>query len=98
MLSTKWTWSAIIYYHDSFDKVNQPKMPKILNDVIFKNFSKIVLKKIFNKIFQIWRNPTIFFCASLKVPYSPYVNKAFDYIFVSKMLSFIRQLFIFSNF
>jgi hypothetical protein len=35
---------------------------------------------------------------SLKVPYSPYVNKAFVYIFVSKILSFIRQLFIFSSF
>ena len=34
----------------------------------------------------------------LKVPYSPYVNKAFVYIFVSKILSFIRQLFIFSSF
>jgi hypothetical protein len=32
----------------------------------------------------------------LKVIYSPYVNKAFVYIFVSKILSFIRQLFIFS--
>ena len=45
-LSGLWTWSSIICYHDSFDKVNQPKMPKILNDVIFKNFSKIFLKKI----------------------------------------------------
>jgi hypothetical protein len=34
----------------------------------------------------------------LKVIYSPYVNKAFVYIFVSKILSFIRQLFIFSSF
>jgi hypothetical protein len=34
----------------------------------------------------------------LKVLYSPYVNKAFVYIFVSKILSFIRQLFIFSSF
>ena len=36
--------------------------------------------------------------AVLKVIYSPYVNKAFVYIFVSKILSFIRQLFIFSSF
>jgi hypothetical protein len=36
--------------------------------------------------------------ASLKVIYSPYVNKAFVYIFASKILSFIRQLFIFSSF
>jgi hypothetical protein len=35
---------------------------------------------------------------TLKVLYSPYVNKAFVYIFVSKILSFIRQLFIFSSF
>ena len=35
---------------------------------------------------------------ALKVLYSPYVNKAFVYIFVSKILSFIRQLFIFSSF
>jgi hypothetical protein len=34
----------------------------------------------------------------LKVIYSPYVNKAFVYIFASKILSFIRQLFIFSSF
>jgi hypothetical protein len=34
----------------------------------------------------------------LKVLYSPYVNKDFVYIFVSKILSFIRQLFIFSSF
>jgi hypothetical protein len=36
--------------------------------------------------------------STLKVPYSPYVNKAFVYIFVSKILSFIRQIFIFSSF
>ena len=38
------------------------------------------------------------FNEKLKVIYSPYVNKAFVYIFVSKILSFIRQLFIFSSF
>ena len=35
---------------------------------------------------------------SLKVGYSPYVNKAFVYISVFKILNFIRQLFIFSCF
>jgi hypothetical protein len=34
----------------------------------------------------------------LKVGYSPYVNKAFVYISVFKILNFIRQLFIFSCF
>jgi hypothetical protein len=38
------------------------------------------------------------FAVRLKVLYSPYVNKAFVYIFVSKILCFIRQLFIFSSF
>ena len=33
---------------------------------------------------------------SLKMRYSPYVNKGFVYISVSKTLNFIRQLFIFS--
>ena len=32
----------------------------------------------------------------LKMRYSPYVNKDFVYISVSKILNFIRQLFIFS--
>ena len=32
----------------------------------------------------------------LKMRYSPYVNKGFVYISVSKILIFIRQLFIFS--
>ena len=32
----------------------------------------------------------------LKMRYSPYVNKGFVYISVSKILNFIRQLFIFS--
>ena len=31
-----------------------------------------------------------------KMRYSPYVNKGFVYISVSKILNFIRQLFIFS--
>jgi hypothetical protein len=35
---------------------------------------------------------------SLKVGYSPSVNKAFVYISVFKILNFIRQLFIFSCF
>jgi hypothetical protein len=35
---------------------------------------------------------------ALKVGYSPYVNKAFVYISVFKILKFIRQLFIFSCF
>ena len=34
--------------------------------------------------------------ASLKMRYSPYVNKGFVYMSVSKILNFIRQLFIFS--
>jgi ribosomal protein L21 len=34
----------------------------------------------------------------LKMRYSPYVNKGFVYISVSKILNFIRQLFIFSWF
>jgi hypothetical protein len=36
--------------------------------------------------------------AYFKVGYSPYVNKAFVYISVFKILNFIRQLFIFSCF
>jgi hypothetical protein len=46
------------------------------------------------------RNLVIIYILSeiLKVLYSPYVNKAFVHIFVSKILIFIRQLFIFSSF
>jgi hypothetical protein len=92
-------WRVILLCLTSHDFIRQGENNATL-------FNKVKASFHSGKLSVDWNGQEIFYLScelwvgtnDLKMRYSPYVNKGFVYISVSKILNFIRQLFIFSWF